>query len=318
MIASDAPARRGIGLGTAALGHLFRPVDEDTAVATIDAAWDAGIRFFDTAHLYGGGLAEERLGRALKGRGRDEFRLSTKIGCYRPYGQGPVPFDGAPRRAADTWDYGFDRTLAAVETSLVRLGTDHIDVVHIHGFDDHIETALAEAHRALLRLKQERVVGAIGGGCDTLAPLLTGLERGAFDTVLCAGRYTLLDRGAASGLLPLAAAKGSQFIAAGLFNSGILATGAVPEARFDYQAASPFVLARVRELQRLCRCHAVSLRAAALQFPLRDPRVGAILLGAANPGELQDSIARLDEAIPASFWIDADGAACSTADGETG
>ena len=185
--------RRRVGLGTAALGYLFEPVRDETAAATIDAAWSAGVRFFDTAHLYGGGLAEERLGRALRTRKRQDYRLSTKIGCYRPFGAGPIPVGSTQRRAADVWDYGYDRTLAAVDTSLARLGTDRLDIVHIHGFDQHIEAAFSGAHRALLRLKQEGVIGAIGGGCDSVGPLLHGLEHDAFDAILCAGRYTPLD-----------------------------------------------------------------------------------------------------------------------------
>lgn len=297
-----------IGLGTAALSHLFAPVDEDVATATIDAAWQAGIRFFDTAHLYGGGLAEQRLGRALVGRRRDEYRLATKIGCYRPFGQGPIPPGETRRRAADVWDYGFDRTLAAVETSLARLKTDHLDIVHIHGFDNHVETVFDGAHRALLRLKQEGVVSAIGGACDVIAPLLAGLGRGAFDTVLCAGRYTLLDQSAADSLLPLAAANKVEILVAGVFNSGILATGAVPGARFDYSDASPAILHRVRRLDQLCAKASVSLPAAALQFPLRNHRVSAILLGAANVIELKDCMARLAEPIPEPVWREMDAA----------
>jgi D-threo-aldose 1-dehydrogenase len=304
--ASRRPLAGRVGLGTAALGHLFAPVAEDVAQATIDAAWAGGIRFFDTAHLYGGGLAEERLGRALAGRRRDEYRLATKIGCYRPFGQGPIPPGGTRRREADVWDYGYDRTLAAVEISMKRLGTDRLDIVHIHGFDDHVEAALGEARRALLRLKGEGVVGAIGGGCDTTTPLLAGLERGAFDVVLCAGRYSLLDRSAADRLIPLAAENGVECLVAGVFNSGILATGAVPGARFDYSAASPEIVDRVRGLERACASADVSLSAAALQFPLRNPDVGAVLLGAGNVAELEDCMARLAEPIPDAFWDEAD------------
>ena len=192
-----------------------------------------------------------------------------------------------------------------METSLARLGTDRLDIVHIHGFDQHIEAAFSGAHRALMRLKQEGVIGAIGGGCDSVGPLLHGLELDAFDAILCAGRYTPLDAIAAQKLLPLAAAKGCEVFIAGLFNSGILATGAVADARYDYGGASPAVLARVRVLEALCQRHAVALKAVAVQFPLRDPRVGTVLLGAANPGELRDSLAHLDASIAPEFWADA-------------
>jgi D-threo-aldose 1-dehydrogenase len=297
-----------IGLGTAALGHLYAPVGEDVAIATVDAAWQAGIRFFDTAHLYGGGLAEERLGRALAGRTRDEYRLATKIGCYRPFGQGPIPPGETRRRAADVWDYSYDRTLAAVETSLSRLKTDRLDIVHIHGFDNHVETAFDGALRALQRLKQEGVVRAIGGACDAIAPLLAGLERGSFDTVLCAGRYTLLDRSGADSLIPIAAASNVEILVAGVFNSGILATGPVPGARFDYSDADPAILDRVRRLERTCDDATVSLPAAALQFPLRNHNISAILLGSASVEELGDCMARLAEPIAEPAWREIDAA----------
>ncbi len=295
-----------VGLGTAALGYLFEATSEDMALSVIEAAWDAGIRIFDTAHLYGGGLAEQRLGTALRARRRDDFRLSTKIGCYRPFGAGPIPHGSTQRRAADVWDYGYDRTRAAVETSLQRLGTDRLDIVHLHGFDDHVQVALSEAHRALLRLKEEGVIGAIGAGCDSVAPLLAGLERDAFDTILCAGRYTLLDRSAAQRLIPLAREKRCAVIVAGVFNSGVLATGASAGARFDYSAAAPEILQRVAALEQVCRQHGVALKAAALQFPLRNPAVGTLLIGPANLVELDDSLTHLDAAIPEDFWADAD------------
>jgi D-threo-aldose 1-dehydrogenase len=273
------------------------------AQATIDAAWNAGIRLFDTAHLYGGGLAEERLGRALAGRPRDAYRIATKIGCYRPYGQGPIPPGGTRRREADVWDYGYDRTLAAVETSLRRLAVDRLDIVHIHGFDQHIDAALGGAYRALARLKAEKIVGAIGAGCDAAAPLVTALGREPFDVVLCAGRYTLLDRAAAAELLPLAMRTGTRVIAGGVFNSGILATGATRGAHYNYNAASPETVARVQALDALCRDHGATLRAAAVQFPLRNPAIDAILLGAANPAELQDSLECLARPISQALWV---------------
>ena len=285
------------------------------AIATIDAAWQAGIRFFDTAHLYGGGLSEERLGRALAGHGRHEYRLATKIGCYRPFGQGPVPPGETRRRAADVWDYGFDRTLAAVETSLARLNTDRLDIVHIHGFDDHVDAALDGALRALLRLRAEGVIGAIGGACDAVAPLLAGLERNAFDTILCAGRYTLLDRTAADRLLPTAIASETAVLVAGVFNSGILATGAVQGARFDYSAAPPEVLDRVRRLEQVCARASVPLATAALQFPLHHSAVDAILIGPGNVAELNDCLTRLAEPIPELFWSATDAAIAATAGG---
>ncbi|MEO7241707.1 MAG: aldo/keto reductase, partial [Variovorax sp.] len=161
--------------------------------------------------------------------------------------------------------------------------------------------------------KEEGVIGAIGGGCDSVAPLLAGLERDAFDTLLCAGRYTLLDRSASEYLIPLALEKRCAIIVAGVFNSGVLATGVAPGARFDYSAAPPEVLHRVAALELACQQHGVALKAAALQFPLRNPAVGTLFLGPANLTELQDSLTHLAAAIPEAFWADADAVAMAPA-----
>lgn len=291
-----------IGLGTAAFGHVFREVDENVALATVEAAWTAGIRLFDTAHLYGGGVAELRLGEALSAFPRNQYRLSTKVGCYRPFGEPPIPPGGTVRRANDEWDYGYDRTLAAIEKSLERLRVDRIDIVFIHGFDNHVEEALGDAHAALARLKDEGVIGAIGGGCDSVEPLIAGLERDKLDVVLCAGRYTLLDRAADERLLTIAADKKAEYIAAGLFNSGILATGVVAGASYDYSPAKPAVMARTRDLEALCRAHGVSLKAAALQFPLRNAQVAYALLGASSADEISDCLVSLSTPISDNFW----------------
>lgn len=291
-----------IGLGTAALGHLYEAVSDDEAEAVVHAAWAAGIRFFDTAHLYGGGLAETRLGRALRAHPRTEYEVATKIGNYRPYGQGPIPPGSTVRRAADVRDYSAGRTEAAVAESLQRLGVDHIDIVHVHGVPAGDETARTGAFPALARLRDAGTIGAVGAGTDPVEPLVWAVEEGLVDAVLTAGRHTLLDRQAETRLLPLAAARGVRVLLGGVFNSGILATGAIPGARFDYEPASPQVLARARRLEAICAEAGIPLRAAALQFPLREPRIERLLIGPASVAELEDCLAMLSVDIPADVW----------------
>jgi D-threo-aldose 1-dehydrogenase len=288
-----------LGLGGAALGVLFSPIDDADALATIDAAWQAGIRIYDTSPLYGGGLSEERLGRGLSARPRDAYRLSTKTGVSRPYGQAASP-PGGVRRGADVWDYSPMGTRRSIAASLSRLRTDRIDLVHLHDVEGRTDEAM-RAIPALESLRDEGVVGAIGIGANTVEAPLELMRRARFDAVLVAGRYTLLDQSMLR-LVPVAAEAGTRLIVGGVFNSGILATGAVPGATFHYDPAPADVLERVRALQDACAAHGVPLRAAALQFPLSNPAVSTLLLGARNPGELADCLAMLAHPIPPSLW----------------
>lgn len=298
---SSLPSSR-LGLGTAALGHLFRAVEDAEAEAVVHAAYAAGIRFFDSAHLYGGGLAETRLGRALSRYPRASYRLSTKLGVYRPFGQAATPPGSLRRRSADVWDFSSERTEAALATSLERLGTDYIDIVHVHSFDNYFEAARAGAFAVLARAREQGTIGAVGGGSDAMPPLLQAIHEGLIGALLTAGRQTLIDRSAAAELLPLAFRQGVEVIVGGVFNSGILATGAVADARFDYDPAPPAVRARVARLQTFCDDAGIPMRAAALQFPLRHSAVGTMLLGPASVAELEDSLALLAIDIPENFW----------------
>ena len=288
-----------LGLGGAALGVLFNPVDDADALAAIDAAWDAGIRTFDTSPLYGGGLSEERLGRALSRRPRNAFFLSTKTGVNRPYGQAAAPPGGA-RRAADVWDYSPDATRSSVKTSLGRLATDRLDLVHLHDVEGRTDAAMA-AYPELERLRSAGTIQGIGIGANKVEAPLDLMARAHFDAVLVAGRYTLLDQ-TMLHLVPLAENAGTRLIVGGVFNSGILATGAVAGAMFHYDPAPAGILDRTRAIEGHCAAHGVPLRAAALQFPLAHPAVHTLLLGARNPAELRDCLEMLAFPIPAAFW----------------
>lgn len=299
------PANR-LGLGGAALGVLFDPIGDDAARAVVAAAWDAGIRAFDTSPLYGGGLSEERFGAGLKARPRGDYFLSTKTGVTRPYGQAAAPPGGA-RRAADIWDYSPEATNRSITRSLERLKTDRLDLVHLHDVEGRTDAAMA-AYPALAALREKGVVGAIGIGANRIDAPLDLMARAKFDAMLVAGRYSLLDQSMLD-LVPVARAAGTKLIVGGVFNSGILATGAVPGAMFHYDPAPEPVLARTRAIEALCRKHGVPLRAAALQFPLAHPDVAMLLLGPRHVDELADNLALLAHPIPPAFWrsLQADG-----------
>jgi D-threo-aldose 1-dehydrogenase len=269
-----------LGLGCAPLGGLYAPVSEEDARATIDAAWDAGIRFFDVAPLYGEGLSEQRLGAALADRPRDEYVLSTKVGRLIRDGQA-------------VFDFSRDGVLRSLEESLERLRSDRVDVVLVHDPEDHMEQALREALPAVRELREQGVVGAIGAGMNFPEPL-ERIAREGVDCVLMAGRYTLLDR-SGLGLLDACAALGVDVIAAGVFNSGILAGGTT----FNYAPAPPELLARAAAVFEECERRGVSATAAALRFPLTHPAVKRVLAGARSPAELRAAVEAFATELPA-------------------
>jgi D-threo-aldose 1-dehydrogenase len=268
-----------LGLGCAPLGGLYTAVSEEDARATIDAAWDAGIRFFDVAPLYGEGLAEKRLGAGLAGRPRDEYVLSTKVG--RLVVDGDVVFD-----------FSRDGVLRSLEESLERLGHDRVDVLLIHDPENHMEQALREALPAVRELREQGVVGSIGAGMNFPEPL-ERIAREGVDCVLMAGRYTLLDR-SGLGLLDASAQLGVDVIAAGVFNSGLLAGGTT----FNYQPAPPELLSRARAVFDECARHGVPATAAAVQFPLSHPAVKRVLVGARSPDELRADVEAFGAKLP--------------------
>jgi D-threo-aldose 1-dehydrogenase len=287
--------------GGAPIGGLYAPVDEDAALATLDAAWAAGIRAFDTAPHYGAGLSERRLGRFLAGRPRGEYVLSTKVGrLLVPTADdvaGADEFPGEAPHLARVRDYSRDGVLASLEASLGRLGTDRVDIALIHDPDDHGAQALDEAYPALADLRAAGVIGAVGVGMNQAEMLEWFVARADLDCVLIAGRYTLLDTRAAVTLLPECRRRGVAVLAGGVFNSGVLADPG-PDARYDYRAAPPGILDRARRITEVCARHGVPIGAAALHFTLRHPAMTAAVVGARSPGEIRADAGYLATQVP--------------------
>ncbi|EYD76406.1 hypothetical protein Rumeso_02018 [Rubellimicrobium mesophilum DSM 19309] len=312
---TDALGLPPLGLGTAGIGNLYRPVTDAQAEALLDSAWDAGIRYFDTAPFYGLGRAEARLGRFLSGR-REPVLVSTKVGrVLEPVDLDHVPEVGfaEPLPFAPRFDYSRDGLLRSFDDSVGRLGrVPDLLLIHdigemTHGTEGnavHMAALRTGGFRALDELRSSGVRG-IGIGVNEVAIGLALLEEVRLDAILLAGRHTLLDR-SAGPLLRRAEAAGVAVIAAGVFNSGILATGARPDAKFDYAPASRDILDRVAGMERVAARHEAPLSALALQFPRRDPAVRTTLLGAASAGELAVSLADLERPVPTGAWDDLD------------
>ena len=294
-----------LGLGCAPLGNLYEPISDGDAAGAVDAAWAHGLRFFDTAPLYGHGLSELRLGAALTAFDRDAATVATKVGRLLVPHEGPqepgtIFADIPPLRPE--FDFSADGVRRSLEASLERLQLDHVDVLHLHDPDDHLDDALAGAFPALRRLRDEGVVGAIGAGMNQSAALERIVREADVDCVLLAGRHTLLEQHGALALLDLCADRGVSVIAAGVFNSGLLADPDAPGATFDYAAAPPATVARARALAGTCAEYDTPLRAAALQFPLRHPAVTTVIVGARSKSEVDDNVALFRHPIPATLW----------------
>ncbi|MGW0885747.1 aldo/keto reductase [Streptomyces sp. NPDC002671] len=297
-----------LAFGGAALGNLFTPIRHATAEAAVEAAWQAGIRAFDTAPHYGLGLSEIRLGAALRERPRARYTLSTKVGRIleplpAPAGDDLANGFAVPATHRRRWDFSADGIRRSLEESLERLGLDRVDVVYLHDPDDHLAQALDEAYPALERLRSEGVVGAIGAGMNHSAPLARFVRETDMDVVLLAGRYTLLDQSALADLLPAAAERGVSVVVGGVFNSGLLADPR-PGATFDYAAAPPELVDRALKMQQVCERHDVPLRVVAVRFALWHPAVASVLVGARSAGEIIDAAEQLDTPIPTALWDD--------------
>ncbi|MFF3839170.1 aldo/keto reductase [Streptomyces sp. NPDC001930] len=296
-----------LSFGAAALGNLYTPVNVAQAGGAVDAAWDAGIRYFDTAPHYGLGLSEERLGTVLRTRPRDEYVLSTKVGrLLRPVGGGGDDLaDGfaVPTTHRRVWDFSADGVRRSIHESLRRLGHDRIDVVYLHDPDDHAREAFQHAYPELERLRAEGVIGAIGAGMNQTGMLTRFVRDTDVDVVLCAGRYTLLDQSALTDLLPEAAARGKSVVIGGVFNSGLLADPR-PGATFDYTTAPPHILDRALRLKAVAERHGVTLRALALRFPLGHPAVASVLVGARSGHEVRDAAEQSARPLPADVWAE--------------
>ncbi|MFJ8008157.1 aldo/keto reductase [Streptomyces fagopyri] len=310
-----------LGFGTAPLGNMFRAIPEEEAAATVEAAWDQGIRYFDTAPFYGAGLSEIRLGDALAHHPRDAFVLSTKVGrvildeaedpSARDLGEKGGLFEhGRPNKMVN--DYSADATLRSIEDSLGRLRTDRLDIVWVHDVAQDFygdewtavyESARTGAFRVLQRLREEGVIKAWGLGVNRVEPLeiTLDLDEPKPDAFLLAGRYTLLDHERAlQRLLPAAAAQDVDIVVGGPYSSGILAGG----THFEYQKAPAHIIGKVERIKALAERHGVGVKSAALQFSLAHPATTAAIPGATRPGRIAEDIAALTEKIPAGFWAD--------------
>jgi D-threo-aldose 1-dehydrogenase len=307
-----------LGLGTAEIAGLYRPVSDDDAVGLVRHAWDAGVRYFDTAPLYGYGNGERRLGLALHGRDRNGFTVSTKVGrLLVPRNKVPVGavVDRQQRDGVDDafyvgtppvrpiFDFSREAVTRSLEESLRRLDLDRVDIAYIHDPDDHWEAAIGGAYPALHALRETGVVGAIGAGMNQAEMLARFAREGDFDVFLLAGRYTLLDQTGLGELLPLCLEKGISVIAAGIMNSGLLADPK-PGALFNYVPAPPELVGRARRIRDVCARHDVGIRAAAIQFPLAHPAVAAILAGVRSVDHFDDYPRLLREPIPDALWAE--------------
>lgn len=293
-----------LGMGSGALGGLYEEVAEGVAGAAVEKALALGLNYVDTAPLYGHGLAERRVGEVLRKRPRDEFVLSSKVGRLLMPTQSTVKsfWFTRPDPFEPVFDYSYDGVMRSVEESLKRTGLDRIDILYIHDPDDHYDEALRGACPALYKLRGEGTVSAIGAGMNQAAMLARFAREGDFDCFLLAGRYTLLDQSALEDLLPLCVHKAISVVIGGPFNSGILAGGAVSGAKFDYNDAPPEVQERVRRLNEVCNRHHVSMKAAALQFPLAHPAVASVIPGARSAQEVEESFRLMAAPIPDAFW----------------
>jgi aryl-alcohol dehydrogenase-like predicted oxidoreductase len=296
-----------LGIGLAPIGGLYRPVGDEQAVATVDRAWDRGLRLFDTAPLYGYGLSEQRAGAALTKRPRDEFVLATKVGRLLEPGGADVQDiwpEAAGTGVAPRLDFSYAAVRKSLEESLARLGLDRVDVLHIHDPDDHFDEALAGTYQALVELRADGVIGAISAGMNQ-APMLARFVREAgepgFDCFMLAGRYTLLDQSGLDDLLPLCADRGIGVMAAGVYNSGLLGNPTAA-SHYDYAAPPQPLLAKALAIRAVCERYDVPLRAAAIQFPLGHPAVSTVVIGARSPEQLDDNVQMFDRPIPDALW----------------
>ena len=326
------PFASRIGFGTSGIGTMNQPVSEAEAEDLLGRAYAAGIRNFDTAPFYGHGLSELRLGRFLRQQDRRTFTVSTKVGriLVPPRGE---PIDrgiwAAPLELKPVFDYSYAGTLRAFEQSANRLGFSDIDLVHIHdadrfthgdGYERVFDQAMDGCYRALVELRSAGHIRAIGVGVNESDTATRFVRAGTFDVVMIAAHYTLLDNDALDELLPEAALCGTAVVAAAVFNSGILAAqrDAVSGATYNYQPAPGVVAERVARLREICAKHGVPAGAAALQFPLRNPAVAAIILGMIEPEQVAQNVAWANAAIPEALWDDLRAAGLLRADAPTG
>jgi D-threo-aldose 1-dehydrogenase len=302
------PEGQRVGLGSAPLGNLLGEVHEADALAAINAAWDEGWRYFDTAPHYGLGLAEERLGLGLQDKPRDSYVLSSKVGRII-YEASDAATDDEGFDVSTTrrrrWDFSRDGVLRSIEDSLRRIGTDRLDVVFVHDPDDHFEEAVATAFPTLIELREQGVIGAIGSGMNQSAMLTRFVREIDIDVIMLAGRYTLIDPDGLDDVLPACLENDVQVVAVGIFNSGLMSQPR-PAAgtTFNYEPAAQSLLDKANKLADVCESHGTTLPAAAIAFPLAHPAVAGIAVGCRNAEEVHTNAALARAEVPTAVWSD--------------
>ncbi|MGQ0485165.1 MAG: aldo/keto reductase [Hyphomicrobiales bacterium] len=308
-----------LGFGSAPLGNLYRAHPEKEAQATFEAAWKAGLRYFDTAPLYGLGLSETRLNHFLRGKKRKDYAISTKVGrllqvCPPNERIGIGKFFDTPSRR-EIYDYTYDGVMRSLEASLERLGIDAVDILFVHDIDvfnhkteaardEHVKTLMASGYKALVKLRDEKTIKAFGAGVNEWQVCESLSRQGDFDMFLLAGRYTLLEQEALDSFLPLASQRGIGIVVGGPYNSGILASGPTQGAWYNYERAPKHIVDRVKKIEAVCARHKVKLAQAALRFPLTHPAVVSVIPGAASPKEVALNQKTMSTKIPKALWAD--------------
>lgn len=303
-----------LSFGTAPIGNIFRPIDEATSDAMFQTAWDAGVRYFDTAPMYGHGLSELRCGHSLRWKERSEFVLSSKVGrVLKPRRRSEIEFTPWSNAAPNVmeFDYSYDGTMRSFEDSLQRLALERMDVCFIHDIDhftrgdeqpEVFRTAMDGCWKALSELREDGVVSAIGVGVNEWQVCHEALKQRDFDCFLLAGRYTLLEQESLDEFLPLCEERNAAVVIGGGFNSGILATGAIDGAKYNYAPAPPDIMERVRRIEHVCAAHGVPLPAAALQFVVAHPAIPSFIAGTRTVDQLNRNLGWFAHSIPAEFW----------------
>jgi D-threo-aldose 1-dehydrogenase len=306
-----------LGVGTAPLGNLYSAVADDEAQAVFERAWNGGVRYFDTAPLYGLGLAETRLNAFLRGKLREDYVLSTKGGrllraCDQGARTGIGKWFDVPTRQ-EVYDYSYEGIMRSLEFSLERLGVDRVDILYVHDLDifthgskqasdERIDEFMGSGYEAMISLRDQGVVKAIGGGINEWEVCQTLAERGDFDLFLLAGRYTLLEQDALETFLPLCVSRGIGIVIGGPYNSGILASGPQPGAYYNYDPAPESVLEKVRRIDAVCRSHGVAMIEAAFQFPLLHPSVVSVIPGGQSLEQMNSNLRVAKARIPRDLW----------------
>jgi D-threo-aldose 1-dehydrogenase len=301
-----------LSLGCAQLGNLHREVSDANAHATVEQAWDLGVRYFDTAPHYGLGLSERRLGAALANRPRGEYVVSTKVGRVLEPAEHVEGLDDqgfvVPAAHRRVWDFSREGIRRSLSESLERLGLDRVDVVYLHDPDDHWADVLETGYPALEELRAEGAVTAIGAGMNQAGMLADLVRHTDVDILMLAGRYTLLDQDGLDDLLPLCVERGCAVVAAGVFNSGLLASAdPARDARFDYRQAPPELVARARKIAGVCARYGTTLPAAAIAFALAHPAVCSVCIGARSAAQMRQNAARFREPIATDLWHELQG-----------